>query len=492
MAMTMTQTRGRVEQSVGFAGCLDAFDDLSFVESRAAADRFVLFARLVDEAYPRGKQGCESWYDRDPEEPYIDADGGIWPVLDLPPVRVGAVAEIAARIGRSQMVTKNMLYEAVLVRRMLPQVWEMVQQLRIDVGVVKMIARSVSPRLSNKGFKVLDDQLVKFPRRVGAMVARRMLTEVHRRFMGNEPVRQARRLGVRFNNSGRIGPDRTTMEGTLDPADAQALEKALRTIATDLGKAGDNSSFDERMAKACGVVGEAALEMQQTPPAPSDGNGGTPADRLTPRRDLRLYVVVKGDTITGGPEAQTLLRLNGKQDLSVEQLKAWCASPFWNIKVTKVIDLNQPIVSDCYPPSAPQREHVALQYGHCVFPSCEHLAHPVSVQLNEDGTLLDSWDADHVDAWIEGQITSTDDLAPLCRTHHRLKTHEGWISRQVAPRAFVWVSPLGQTYLVTPDTTVDITKLVARAPFERRRLLLASQDWLDPGPDVSLWDFDDD
>lgn len=480
--MMAVSTRGRAELPHGFAACLDAYDDVAFVEARAAADRFVLLARLVDEAYPRGDQGWESWYDRDVEEPYIDGDGGIWPVLDLPAVRVGAVAEIAARIGRSQMSTKNLLHQAVLVRQMLPRVWEMVQQCRIDVGVVQMVARMTSLRLSNKGFRVLDDQLARYPRRVGPVVAKRIVAAVHQRFMGNEPVRQARRLGVNFNTSGRIGPDRTTMEGTLDPADAHALESALRAIAADLGKSGDQSPLNERMAKACGVIGQAALDQTATPPAPSADGAASAAPRVTPQRDLRLYVVVNGDTITGGQGAQTLVRLNGRQDLTVEQLKTWCASPYWNIKVTKVIDLNQPITSDCYPPSPTQREHVALRFGHCVFPSCEHLAHPVAAQLNEDGTLLDTWDADHVDPWIEGQATSTDDLAPLCRTHHRLKTHEGWVSRQVAPRAFVWVSPLGQTYLVTPDTTVDITRLVAWAPFERRRLVRADQDWYDPGP----------
>jgi hypothetical protein len=38
-------------------------------------------------------------------------------------------------------------------------------------------------------------------------------------------------------------------------------------------------------------------------------------------------------------------------------------------------------------------------------------------------------------------------LAPLCRFHHRLKTHGGWTYERIAPRTFRWTSPLGHVYI---------------------------------------------
>ena len=42
--------------------------------------------------------------------------------------------------------------------------------------------------------------------------------------------------------------------------------------------------------------------------------------------------------------------------------------------------------------------------------------------------------------------TETGNLAALCRSHHRLKTHTAWRYRMVAPGVFEWVSPHGHRY----------------------------------------------
>lgn len=44
--------------------------------------------------------------------------------------------------------------------------------------------------------------------------------------------------------------------------------------------------------------------------------------------------------------------------------------------------------------------------------------------------------------WAPG-TTSHDNLAPLCRTDHRLKTHAGFRLEQVAPGVFEWLTPTG-------------------------------------------------
>jgi hypothetical protein len=52
--------------------------------------------------------------------------------------------------------------------------------------------------------------------------------------------------------------------------------------------------------------------------------------------------------------------------------------------------------------------------------------------------------------------TAVDDLGPLSRAEHRLKTHGRWRLRQPAQGLYVWRSPFGATYLVTNAGTQDL------------------------------------
>jgi hypothetical protein len=43
-------------------------------------------------------------------------------------------------------------------------------------------------------------------------------------------------------------------------------------------------------------------------------------------------------------------------------------------------------------------------------------------------------------------------LGGACRTHHQVKQRPGWHLEQPEPGTFIWVTPAGRTYTVTPDT----------------------------------------
>ena len=51
-----------------------------------------------------------------------------------------------------------------------------------------------------------------------------------------------------------------------------------------------------------------------------------------------------------------------------------------------------------------------------------------------------------------GGPTTSHDLGPACRHDHMLKTDGHWNLDQPEPGTFVWTSPLGRTYPVTPET----------------------------------------
>ncbi|WP_179229194.1 DUF222 domain-containing protein [Parenemella sanctibonifatiensis] len=50
-------------------------------------------------------------------------------------------------------------------------------------------------------------------------------------------------------------------------------------------------------------------------------------------------------------------------------------------------------------------------------------------------------------------LTRLENLGPLDRKPHRAKTHGGWQVCQPSPGVFIWTSPLGLKYLVTPSHT---------------------------------------
>ena len=91
------------------------------------------------------------------------------------------------------------------------------------------------------------------------------------------------------------------------------------------------------------------------------------------------------------------------------------------------------------------RDLVILRDGQCIFPGCRVDAR--------------SCDLDHIDAYVDpddggppGQ-TRPENLACLCRRHHRLKTFTAWHYQPVGDGSYRWTSPRGQTFVTSPLPT---------------------------------------
>ncbi|WP_169512907.1 HNH endonuclease, partial [Actinopolymorpha alba] len=61
-----------------------------------------------------------------------------------------------------------------------------------------------------------------------------------------------------------------------------------------------------------------------------------------------------------------------------------------------------------------------------------------------------SCDLDHTKPYSEGGETSVDNVAPLCRRHHRVKTEGDWKVEQTSPGHLRYTDPHGREYKVTP------------------------------------------
>src|SRR3546814_9908127 len=127
----------------------------------------------------------------------------------------------------------------------------------------------------------------------------------------------------------------------------------------------------------------------------------------------------------------------GAQLLSLVQ--DWLTRLGSNARITPVIDLNPHWAVDQPDPPAPMRDQVQLRDQHCVFPYCTIPATRT--------------DLDHIKAYDPhgppGQ-TNPDNLACLCRGHHRMKTFTGWTYHREPDASYLWTDPYQQRWRVTP------------------------------------------
>ena len=90
-----------------------------------------------------------------------------------------------------------------------------------------------------------------------------------------------------------------------------------------------------------------------------------------------------------------------------------------------------------YRPTAALRRFIQARDRRCRFPGCTTPAH---------------WaDLDHCEAYDDGGRTDRDNLVPLCRRHHRLKTFTRWRYRRRPDGGVEWTDPHGRSWHDPPQ-----------------------------------------
>ena len=246
------------------------------------------------------------------------------------------------------------------------------------------------------------------------------------------------------------GP-RTTTRG--EPVHPARPEPPPTATITPVGT--DTAPLDTGPAPPGAVPDTPRDAPLDTPPGTPPGNprdthrraeSPTRCTTCSGRPGALVRVTIAASTLLGLDEHPG--ELDGHGPVDAVRARALAAGGTWQRIVTDpvthhVLDVGR----DRYRPPAALAEHVRSRDTTCAAPGC----------------TVSAWTAD-LDHTVEYHPrpgappgtplgrTDADNLGPLCRRHHRLKTDGGYRLRQHRPGLFEWTTPTGHRYLVRPGT----------------------------------------
>ncbi|MFC7362845.1 HNH endonuclease signature motif containing protein, partial [Nocardioides astragali] len=255
---------------------------------------------------------------------------------------------------------------------------------------------------------------------------------------------------------------------TLDTADAAAFDSTVSTMAATMRALGHPGDLGVCRAHAVGVLADPqqALDLLAAadiadPDRPLDPDHdpavcfAEDAAYATPTpfrgsngagEAVVVFHVTDRDLLD--PDGSGLLRRDGVArsprlgPVLTSRLHSWLLTA-GTVTIKPVLDIQAMPAVDQHDPPARMAEAVRLRDETCVYPRC--------------GRRAEVCDLDHIDEYIPldqggppGQ-THPDNLAPLCRRHHRAKTFAHFSYRRLADGSYEWTLPTGTQVTTDPN-----------------------------------------
>jgi hypothetical protein len=452
MIETQEAGAGGVADDLSPAGLLASIKASRELENAEAARQLKLAAAWADLHPPESIHdaasftvpGCEH------EEP-IAGEGA-------PLVAEFCVAELGTTLGITTTAAKKLIGQALELRHRLPRLWAQVHAAKVPAWRARAVADVTihsSPALTREAAGFVDAQVAAVAGRIGQAQLDRLVAETIKRYdlATADPTKDPedgylavdpRHVTVNKDDVHYAGT--LHLEADLDLADALDLDRAVAHHAATQKALGSELSLDARRAKALGDLArtQTALDLAF--------QGGGVEEDLPAAREVVIHAhfdaSMSGEQTVFGPTGRME---NGQRLVLLDQVRAWCADSRTQVTIKPVIDLNVQLTAQGYDIPDRIREQVQLRDRTCVFPRCTRPAR---------GCDIDHVAAYDHDADAEGRPqpgpTQTDNLACLCRFHHRLKTHSAWRYETPAPGVFEWTSPHGLRYRRDHTGTTDL------------------------------------
>ncbi|GAA4685443.1 HNH endonuclease signature motif containing protein [Nocardioides nanhaiensis] len=395
--------------------------DADHLEGEADPDAVMSDEQVAELEAALGDQGfCDRW---------LSVAGPGAPV-----VSEFAVMELASTLSMGTDAGLTLVGRVLELKYRLPRLYRRVEELGVPVWKAFELADLTTP-LSAEAAEHVDRQVEAVAGKIGKRQMECLVAETQARFDPDAAAQaEKKKRERRFFDIGesRRTPDIAgTLEslagtvevtGCLDAADAADLEAAIHHTARALGKAGCEDSLDVRRAAAVGELARNQLSLDL-----ETGEIHEPSAHTG--RAIELVVHLSDEAFTAA--GFMVGRLESTQTpVSAEVIREWCGTA-GRITVRPVIDLNGAVHVEQYEVPDRIKQRTRWTDLRCVYPHCNRPA--------------DRCDCDHTQPYDEGGATCTCNLAPLCRRHHRFKTHGAVTYRRLGPGAYEWEFQTGMT-----------------------------------------------
>ncbi len=320
-----------------------------------------------------------------------------------------AAADLAVRLNLAEATVRAHAHVAETLRTRLPLLWAWFCDGEVSTPNAREAAAVVAD-LPAQSWQLFDDAIV-------------------------GPARQL--APARFRARARVIRDRIHTQSLDERHDIAAKERGVWTELDSDGMAWLHARLSaDRLALAMAHVDGLAFDALSA----SDEQRTMTQLRADVLADLLIGELGKDVTVTVALTIPALSLLghnagpailDGIGPIDLDTARALCAAaPSFSRVLTDpisstILDLDR----RQYRPTAALKRWLALRDVTCVFPGC--------------GRAAAHCDLDHTIAWAEGGVTSADNLAHLCRKHHRMKHETLWKVERPPGSPPIWTSPTG-------------------------------------------------
>jgi len=382
-----------------------------------------------------------------------------------PEVDEFAAEELGCLLGVHPQAAHNLIADAVNLRHRHPVLWARVCAGEVTDWVAVTTARLVAAAgLTLAQARWVDRVTAGY---VTSLPIGRYLSLVEARIITADPdAAERRREAAALDRFVRTGQSTEhgikTLVARATAGEIIYLVAVVDRIAQILAQQGDPDSADVRRSKALGILATPARALrllawaeteteqdQPHDPAPVEESRHDPAANaelaealagIDPKKLLpqaTVYVHVSADAVAAGLGVAGLgvtgLGVTRVEDVGPVTLAALRdLLGHSHVTLRPVLDLAGGMPVDCYQTPDRIREIVGLRSPHTIFPWSSRGSRRADIDHNQPYR-----------PGIRGQ-THPDNLAPLTRRQHRLKTHApGWRHHRLAPDAWLWRTPTG-------------------------------------------------
>ncbi|HET6686024.1 MAG TPA: DUF222 domain-containing protein, partial [Jiangellaceae bacterium] len=356
-----------------------------------------------------------------------------------------AADEIAARLRVSRRAAEMKLSLALALADRLPGTADALRKGQIDVGKAKAIAELTANVAAADARAAVEDHVL---RRAGDQTGPELRRSLLRAVARVDPMasvkRHQRAEADRFLRVQPCCDGMAELTGWLSAEDAMIVFGAVDSLARS-ADADDSRSIDARRVDAlvdlCRPTdGPSAVGFGDASPA-AEGNRASLPVRRRDRGGPDIRVVVRVGTLLGLDDQPAELVGYGPVDAETARRIAADPDATWRRLLTDpvsgtLLDYGTRV----YRPPESLARHVKARDQVCCFPGCRQPAARC--------------DLDHGVPYPHGP-TCEANLIPLCRHHHRAKTHGGWRWRRDDDGTVIWTAPTGHEYQVPVPPVLD-------------------------------------